>query len=344
MNRGDWAEIYVILYSILNKKISVGDEEENLTNEEINIQSIELTRGGKKYVFIEKDNLIKVYVNNENTIDFEKEYLTNLINTIYNKIVKEHTRERNIKIQEGESFIYKVFTNINYKEINKKKYDVKIKLRNGKNLNVNIKSNLWYPPTLLNASEATKVGYEIIGMTDQQMQEVNNINTTQKVIDRIEYIFKVGNVKKIGITNSTFKNTLITLDKDYQNILTLMLIYSYIYKNKEIEYLSKKICIKYNYEEEKIKKLLNELTFNIIPSVSPIFNFEKTNGFLYMKFNGKILYFHNGADNTKNFIYKNLKFDTPSSNKFEICKVIKNKDRKVFFLYLQIRMKRKNKK
>ena len=343
MNRGDWAEIYVILYAILNEKVHLGNEYEECLESCLEIKNIKLERNKNEYSFRKENEYIKVYVNGVFKEKFTKEYILSIIESIYNEIVVEHNRSKNIYVKKAQELLDRIFEFEKFKEVNKKKHDAKINTNKGE-LSVNIKSNIYNPPTFLNPSEATKIAYKISSIPKSEIEKINLINSNQKIIDRVQYIYKNYDIIPYGVIDKTFKETLITLDKEFESLLSRMLIYSYLYKRKEIEFLTEKIYKGDTSKKEKVKDLLNELSFNIIPSVSKRFNIERVNGFLYMKRNGEVLYYEADKNETKELMYKQLKLETPSANNFDMCRLTCMGDGAIFYLYIQLRMIKKNNK
>ena len=83
-----------------------------------------------------------------------------------------------------------------------------------------IKSDLGDSPTLLNASRATNFRFEVFGVADNEVEEINRINTKTKIRDRIN---RIAELKFDSVLNETFAKNLLFIDTQMDKFLAEML-------------------------------------------------------------------------------------------------------------------------
>ena len=88
------------------------------------------------------------------------------------------------------------------------------------NQGTSIKSFLGGSPTLLNASQATNFIYKVEGLSVQNIDEINNIDTRSKIKDRIAKIEALGGTLTFHkCENSIYESTLRKVDSKMPEIL-----------------------------------------------------------------------------------------------------------------------------
>ena len=91
-----------------------------------------------------------------------------------------------------------------------------------------IKSELGSAPTLLNASGATNFVFEVDGISDEQMENINALsNPKSKIMDRMEQIFSNGKVTYSKAANEKFANNLMLIDSRMEEIIAQVLLCYY---------------------------------------------------------------------------------------------------------------------
>ena len=135
MNRGDWAEIYVILYIVTRGKVFLGDENISKINEYIEIHKVEFYKHGTKYRFEVLDNLLIVTVNEKNKTTYSLDDVNLIQNSILKSIQSGEKNDYNRMVGRVKEFYENLFAKIKFNEITKKKYDVTIYLNNGEKYN-----------------------------------------------------------------------------------------------------------------------------------------------------------------------------------------------------------------
>ena len=349
-NIGEWSEIYVFLKSLLDGKFNVvkADLETKITEYKI----IKIFK--KDYNNIQELEF-KPMLNNQN--------LLIILNLFLNKLT--NSNQTTFKIKEIEEYAKNLDFSLNKGSSNQKNdLDAIIKDYNQKissRLGYSIKSELSSKATLLNASSHTNFIYKVENFNPDYIKLINSINTKEKLKDRYnEIIKKGGKIIPIGASSNIFSLNLKCIDGDLENLLASMLLYSYIYKTKDIKKLLdlliennplkidiSEISSSFDYlnsfYSNKLLKFFNAIAFEMFPSSL----MEKSNilfgGMLIMNKKGNIslldkIYFFNELNN---YFLNNLKLDSPSSTRYHMLELKQcSITNEIYFtLNLQIRFK-----
>jgi DNA (cytosine-5)-methyltransferase 1 len=223
-NKGEWSEFYVFIKILHDKKIYLFDSHLNKTDSFYKVLKI-LRKESQDCVYIIKSkNILKI--SDDLKIDIKIENIKPYIQ----KILKS------LKENKGATFIIEDIDNIfNIIQSNKVKVgtsydksDITLVIDNkdllSKNIGFNIKSYIGNLPTLLNSSRATNFKYEIIGF-NEDIDKVNNINTKNKIRDRLSYLVRHSKlIKFIGLDNDIFCKNLRLIDSLMPDIISTYLL------------------------------------------------------------------------------------------------------------------------
>lgn len=343
-NKGEWSEVYTFLKCLSESKFLVKDS--NLENILAQYNIIEIYKkeykGERELIFkpteIDKDKYLEVAQKVFEEIQISE-------NTTFEiPFLEEFAEQNNFSLSKGKSKV-------------KSDLDAKIEdeLKNqSKRLEYSIKSQLASPSTLLNASTHTNFLYKIENIELEDVEEINNIDTKNKLKDKIEAIYKKGyKIKGLGAESKEFKYNLNLLDGDLQEILSFILLYSYKYSIKNLNDLIKKLVEKNPLDcpvnntffyKEKLGRFLMEVTASMTPGTKVTSLKASDNSFggiLLVEKRGEISLLDNIHYKTelKNYLNKNLKLDSPSSTRYDMLnlKYDDNKKEAIFSLNLQIR-------
>lgn len=352
-NKGEWSEIYTLLRIVADKKLYAGDENLNKI-ENLVYPIIKILRDESEgtYSFSYDCNL--VIVNGVNEIfripinDFEKKAII-LLNHIKNAsassfaipVIEEFLNSFNCHSLKAKSSI---------------KSDIRIIIHDFRTgaqpeLGFSIKSQLGGASTLLNAGRTTNFIYKIedIELSDDQINEINSINTTRKIKDRIESIIKKnGKIKFFKTENTTFGNNLTLIDSSLSIILS-EIVYLFYTSNYSllielIKQVSKLNPLHYDlsgshpFYEYKIKRFLTEIALGMMPSKVWTGELDATGGYLVVKESGEVLCYHiYNRNEFENYLIKNTKLETASSKRHEFGSIYKDGNDYFIKLNLQIR-------
>ena len=188
-----------------------------------------------------------------------------------------------------------------------------------------------------------------MSLTQNQISEINGINTRSKIKDRIEEIQKLkGNFQFKNPECSIFENNLILIDSALAKIISEIIFLFFTTNHSKtsdlVAEISKANPLDYNLDNNhpfysyKIKRFLTDIALGMMPSKVWTGELDATGGYLVVKDNGEILCYHiYNRNEFENYLYNNTKLETASSTRHEFGKVYEQNGRLYFKLNLQIR-------
>ena len=352
-NKGEWTELLVFVKLLTEQKFNLSDEKLEAKKDYFKVQKVTTHNLDLDFYIINQTTLKVV---NKETKKIKEIKINDILNT---KILKNI---RKAIIDGKRTFTIPAFKiiqdRLNIKKIkggnSKQKADIILDLENQEikkqNEGFGIKSYLGGKPTLLNASGNTNFIFEVKGIDSSKLDKINKIDTKTKLKDRIEYIETLGgSLIYKGAEKETMEYNLKLSDSLMPHILGEVLISFYkkriskltkivdeIHSNgslkKEINYGDKKSL------EIKLKKLLIDILFGFFAGTKWNGEYE-SNGTLIMKKSGDIVGFHIiDLKSLKDYLFNNIKLDTPSTTRHRFGKMYIEKNNKLYFkLNLQLR-------
>ncbi|MGP1494520.1 MAG: HpaII family restriction endonuclease [Streptobacillus sp.] len=349
-NKGEWSELYAIFYLLANRKLNLVDCKLNLIDN--NIFFVESIISKKKNgvikfdiqndivipeIFGEKIEPIKI----EEIIKFKEQVFYNIITgsdgsgsfeiDYVNQWLEQHNILTKFKAKAGvkeDIFLLNLDFNRNQKI----------------ELGYSIKSQLGSPATILNASDHTNIRYKIIGLNDEQINEINSINTRNKLKDRILKIYEYGGkIYFDKVVSECFDRNLRMIDTALPEALSEVLLNSYTSGNKELKELFKTSNI-YTSESLAYKKLedfLMSVSFGMFPSKEWNGKYSVKGGIIVVSKDSEVyvidmVYYENEV---KEFLINETKLDSPSSSRYDMLHLRKENGKVYFTLNLQVRYK-----
>ncbi|MDL2250131.1 HpaII family restriction endonuclease [Lachnospiraceae bacterium OttesenSCG-928-J05] len=232
-NKGEWSELYVLLRLLEYGKIYAADSELKPLDG-VYFPIIKIIREYKpEKTKVEYCNLndeeVEILLDDVSLKKIGKDTLKEEADYLYEQICS--SKSRSFKIIHTEQFMeeiecYKVTAS------SEKKTDIKMQIHDintGYNpiCGFSIKSELGNYSSLLNASGATNFIFEVTGVSDEQMDEINRINTVSKIQDRMKSIFSIGALTFCRTKNKAFENNLMLIDSKMPELIGELLLYSY---------------------------------------------------------------------------------------------------------------------
>lgn len=211
-----------------------------------------------------------------------------------------------------------------------------------------IKSEVGHAPTLLNASKATNFIYKVTGITSQQAEEINSIDTRNKIMDRMSKIRAYGGkIEFCGMNHDGFKRNLIMVDSSMPEIIANMLLYFYDENIKDCKTLVKlageRDPLKYGdaaMYEYKFKKCLCSCALGMKPAKKWDGLDEANGGYIIVKADGEILAYHIYNRNFfEQYLLDNTICERGSSSKHEYMSLYEEDGEMYLKLNLQVRFK-----
>jgi HpaII restriction endonuclease len=356
-NKGEWAEFYTHLKIISDRSIPKGDSKlEPVDGSVYPVLAIYKNIDSSICRVFDLSGSDSFEVKNENSNEvsrFPTDIVKSKVATIFEKILlgsdEEHGAFGIVEASEIAETIQ-----LPVKNQLREKADISLLIED---FNTNtqqksgfsIKSKFTANPTLLNASKSTRLSFEIKGLGELNIQEINNIDGSSKVRDRIKKITDLGGGFIPTIVRSDqFQTNLKYFDSQFESIIGSMLILAYSgSKNlKEIlespEFIKTLIELDITQEQctEKVKDFLLAFALGMEPK-KPYTGLDDLNGgILWVKNDGSIVCHHVfERKDLKQYLYDNTFFESPSTGRHEYGFVYE-KDEKLFLdLCMQIRFK-----
>ena len=354
-NKGEWSEVYTLLKVISDKQLFAGDSNLNKI-ETLIFPIIKVLRDETNGTFeFSYDNDLVIVKNGEKEIRISVLEFQKQAHFLLTKL-KEKTNAT-FSIQEIENFINS-FDIHSLKAKSTVKSDIRIVIhdqRVGTNpeLGFSIKSQVGGASTLLNAGKTTNFIFKINNLTlaQNQISEINEIDSRSKIKDRIEKITKLGVKLEFQKTESSvFGNNLILIDSALPTIIAESLHLFFTSTFSTIVELTNQISAKnplgYNLETNhpfysyKIKRFLTDIALGMMPSKVWTGELDATGGYLVVKENGEVLCYHiYNRNEFEDYLFTNTKLETASSTRHEFGKIYEENGQLYFKLNLQIRFK-----
>ena len=352
-NKGEWTELLVFVKLLTAQKLHLSDKELNPKDAFFNIKKVTTQNLDLEFFIIDKSTIQLKDKNSEKTKEIKiskilnKSILEKLTNAVING-KRTFTIPTFDLIQETLEFdTIKGGTSYQKADI---QLDISNEEINSENEGFGIKSYLGSKPTLLNASGNTNFIFEIKGVDCSKMDEINAIDTKTKLKDRIHFIEAIGgSFNFIGAEKETMEYNLKMADSLMPNIVGELLMSFYSKRISKIANIVNEIdangklnaIINYGDKkslEVKIKKLLIDILLGFFAGTK--WNGEYiSNGTIVMKKTGDIVGFHIiDLQSLKDYLFENIKLDTPSTTRHRFGKIYKEKNGKLYFkLNLQLR-------
>ena len=348
-NKGEWSELYLFAQSLMNKHIPFANKDLTPKESILNIKKITNHNIQQSYYISEGSEII--IKDKQRGIEINRVDIVDIITPQVLDVIKEKIKNGSgtfciddfevIQNTLGLSIV-KGGTSIQKSDI---LFDVTTSEFNAIDEGFGIKSYLGNKPTLFNASGTTNFIYKITGLPINLIDKINSISSRTKIIDRINAIENNGGqFNYIGAENKTLNSNLIKVDSDMPNIIGKMLMSFYKKRISAINKVADDICEGEKDAAEtmeiKVKRLLLDILLGIFPGKEWDGEYA-ANGTVVVKQDGKSVAFHIvDQKELKDYLFENIKFDTPSTTRHRFGKIYIEKDGNMYFkLNMQLRFK-----
>ena len=351
-NKGEWSELYVLLRLLSHGKIYAADD--NLKKiEGVYFPILKVIREEIKKSKIEyrvKAEEIEIYLNDEKMKSVNRERLANEAKYLYEQIIGGSSRS--FEIEKTEEFM----KNIDCYRLSapsSDKTDITMQIHDIHTgfepvCGFSIKSELGSAPTLLNASGATNFVYEVEGITDEQMEQINQLNTPiGKIRERMSQISALGLLKFVGARNPTFTTNLMMIDSRMEELMGEFLLCHYRDNISSCEEIVQKLeeknplqFPKSGFYKFKFKKFLCSVALGMMPSKEWDGYDEVNGGYIIVVSDGDVLAYHiYNRDYFEGYLLKNTKLERGSTSRHGFAILYKEDGRMFINLNLQVRFK-----
>lgn len=347
-NKGEWSELYVFIQTLINKHIPLANKDLTPKTTLLHVEKVTNHNISKSYYLNDSTEITVVDKHSGNTIDTID--TTNIITPHVLEVIKDKIRNGNgsFSIDDFDVIQNALGLSIVKGGTSEQKADIVLDVQTDKFAVIDegygIKSYLGNKPTLFNASGATNFIYRITGLSSNFIDEINGIKSRTKIIDRINAIEENGGLLHyVGAENTTLNHNLIKVDGDLPQIVGRMLLCFYKMRISSIDKVVENIC---DASEDilsiqiKVKRLLLDMLLGFFPSKEWDGEYG-ANGTIVVKQDGESVAFHIiDQKEFKEYLFENIKFDTPSSTRHRFGKIYIEKDGNMYFkLNMQLRFK-----
>lgn len=345
-NKGEWSELYALLKMLSDGRIHAADD--NLHKlDKIYFPILKILREKNEYK-IANESKVQIFVNDMLLKELPNSEFNKQAQFLYSKIVAGG--DRAFSIQETQNFMEQIYCS-KIKAPSEDKSDITLQIHDIQTgyqpiCGFSIKSELGNPPTLINASGATNFIYEVKGLTDEQIREINAIETRTKIIDRMRKICELSDeILFDRLSNKTFAENLMLIDSRMPELLAYALVYHYnnnlntcqdvVDRLSQIDPLKTQVS---NFYSHKFKKLLCATALGMTPSKTWNGEDEANGGYIVVTKNGDVLAYHiYNRDFFEKYLLKNTKFERGSMTRHDYASLYHENGHTYIKLNLQIR-------
>ncbi len=354
-NKGEWTELYSLLKLINDRELVLANSDLSLDHlcSRFHVSKVTTLNLDKEYILNEQDNvLIKdKSTGTEDVLEIKKFINNDTLKYFYNQI--KNTKGSSFSIEGFDVLKNKLGITISKGGNSSQKADIVLDINNRdfelKENGFGIKSYLGSSPTLLNASSNTNFLYKITGLDHSFIDEINAINSGQKIKARLNAIKELGgHLEFHKIESDSMDYNLNMVDHAIPGLMSEMLLEFYINRTNNIV---KNLTNVYNkkqpsnnfdltFYEVKIKRLLTSILLGFFAGKNWD-GIENSKGVIAVKKDGSQVGFHIiEREKMESYLYNNIKFDTPSTTRHRYASLIKENDGNLYFkLNLQLRFK-----
>lgn len=351
-NKGEWSEAYVLLRLLAQGKIHAADDHLNQIDDMyfpiLKIIREEIRDHKYEYSVNDQEKRIDIYYNNDllkslmqNNFSIEADYL-------YNKIAEGGNRS--FAIEQSEDFLRSIGCE-RLAAPSTDKTDITMKIHDihtgySPVCGFSIKSEIGNATTLINATGATNFIYEVDGLSDEQINSINAIDTRTKIRDRMERIFNdASSVKFVKVNSDVFSNNLMLIDSRLHEIIASSLICHYrdgyvkcidvvkaLEEDNPMDFPTKGF---YTY---KFKEFLCSAALGMTPATAWDGHDEANGGYIVVTSSGNVLAYHiYNRDFFKEYLMNNTKYERASTSRHGYASLYKENGKTYLKLNLQIR-------
>ncbi len=352
-NKGEWSEFYTFLKLLAEKQLNGADE--NLQKiEDIFYPILKVIREeatGRMDYELAENNKVKVVQTGTEVALVDASDLKSKVVQIFQTI--RDNQDTTFEIPEADELM----TRFHSKKLsagNSHKEDITLKIHDRitgamPEVGFSIKSMLGAASTLLNPSAATNFIYKISGLDESKIDEINAIDTRSKVRDRLSAIVAAGgSFSYAGISSDTFTKNLRRVDTVLPEIMAQLLLAFYLGKGNGLPDLISNLgdgetniltfTLDRSDYEFKVKGLLHNVALGMVPDTAWDGLIRAHGGYIIVREDGEVVCYHvYNADAFRSYLYKNTRFDTPSTTRYGFGKVYKEGNDLFMKLTLQIR-------
>ena len=350
-NKGEWSELYVFMKLLSEGRVYAANEKvEKIAS--VYYPILKIMREEEKGKLIEyniKDKDIVIEYQSKHIMTVPKsEFEDNA-----NKLLKEiGAHSGSFEVDEVEKFANGIkVTKI--KAPSTDTTDISMQIQDThtnyvRNVGFSIKSEVGNAPTLLNAGTTTNFIYKVNGISSEQAEEINSIDSRSKIKDRIKKIQEFGGTFAYhDMNHAGFKRNLIMVDSSMPQILGNILMYHYVEDVKDckslVELAGKRDPLGYGdaaMYEYKFKKFLCSCALGMKPAKRWDGLDEANGGYIIVKADGEVLAYHIYNRNFfEQYLLDNTVLERASTGRHEFMSLYEENGEMFIKFNLQVRFR-----
>ncbi|MFA7285668.1 MAG: HpaII family restriction endonuclease [Candidatus Paceibacterota bacterium] len=355
-NKGEWSEFYAFVKLIADRKLNGATE--NLEKiEDIFYPVLKIIRneatGVHGYEMLD-DGKVRILKSGEEIAIVDSSDLKSKVVSIFNQIKAGNEASFEVPIAQ------EIMERFNVQRLNAgntRKEDIVLKIHDRSTgmdpeVGFSIKSMLGSAATLLNASSATNFTFQISGLSDKDITEINKISSKSKVRDRLrEIINRGGKISFAKIDSLVFEKNLRKVDTVLPEIVAELLLAYYgdlgPTLNQLVGHLGENNAKILSFDmdqsdyEFKLKALLHNIALGMVPNTAWDGLLRAHGGYIIVREDGEIVCYHvYNADAFRTYLFKNTKLETPSTSRHGFGKIVKEENGHILKLNFQLRFVR----
>lgn len=350
-NKGEWSELYAFMKLLSQGRVYAANEKVEKIDE-VYYPILKIMREetkGEVIDYVIQDNQISVEIQSNKIISVDRTEMENQANKLLKEIA---SHSGSFELEEIANFANGIrVTKI--KAPSTDTTDISMQIEDIhtnfiRNVGFSIKSEVGYPPTLLNAGLTTNFIYKVTGISTEQAEEINAIETRTKIKDKMSKIAEFGGkIQYCGMNHDGFKRNLIMVDSSMPEIIGNMLLYFYTEDVKDCDKLVDMLGdrdplgygdpMMYTY---KFKKFLCSCALGMKPA-KPWDGLDEANGgYIIVKADGEILAYHIYNRNFfEQYLLDNTYLERASTSRHEYMSLYEENGEMFIKLNLQIRFR-----
>ena len=350
-NKGEWSEMYVLLRLLGAGKIYAADENvqkiENIYFPILKIIREEVISKKYEYAIREK---VQIYLNDTMVKEVLVEEFNQEADYLYNQIVVGGNRA--FGIEKTQEFMHKIYCN-RLAAPSSDKTDITMQIHDIQTgyspvCGFSIKSEIGNAPTLINATGSTNFIFEVTGLSDEQIESINAIDSKTKIKDRMHRIFSEANsVAFTKLNSETFSRNLMMIDTRFSELMAYSLIYHYRDGVNNCDDLINKMELdnpmqfpSSGFYKFKFKKFLCSAALGMTPNTAWDGIDEANGGYIIVTASGDVLAYHIYNRNFfEEYLLKQTRFERGSTTRHGFALLYKEDSKTYMKLNLQIRFK-----
>ena len=358
-NKGEWSELYAFARLLKEGKMYAADENVNMI-EDVYFPILKILReeSATEEFTYEPGQVIKIFKNDELIDEVSVETVAENAQLLFDKIFEGGATSGAFEINEIDEFLDNMHVT-KIKASSNEKVDTTLQIHDintGFNpiVGFSVKSDVGSPPTLLNAGKNTRISYEVKGITDDDMREINTIDSTvnrEYMKERTsELCRRADDIVFANVKEQVFEDNLILIDSLLPSIFGEMVLLHYkIIANGTydcellIDMLSEFNPLGYrqsNVYRYKFKKMLTAAALGMTAGKEWDGYEAATGGYIIIKKDGDVLCYHlYNRDYFEEYLMRNTQFDRPSASRHDYGYVYKVGEKYYIDLNIQVRFK-----